>query len=102
MMSIPGVKFEEAWKNRESVRLGDVEVPFISRPDLILAKRASGRLQDKIDIGKLKEAERFDSLDKFDDETEAASFSLISEERGRRLRRQGDYRMAGRRSFQLR
>ena len=64
MMSIPGVEFEEAWKNRELVRLGGVEVPFISRPDLILAKKASGRPQDKIDIEKLKEAERLDSLDK--------------------------------------
>jgi hypothetical protein len=64
MMSIPGVEFEEAWKNRELVKLGGVEVPFISRPDLILAKKASGRPQDKIDIERLEEAERLDSPDK--------------------------------------
>jgi hypothetical protein len=37
---------------------------FISRPDLIRAKEASGRPQDKIDVEKLKEAEQLDSLDK--------------------------------------
>jgi len=63
MMSIPGVKFEEAWKNRETVELDGVEILFISRPDLILAKKASERPQDKIDIEKLKEAEQLDSLD---------------------------------------
>ena len=63
MMSIPGVEFEEAWKNREAVELDGLEIPFISRPDLILAKKASGRPQDKIDIEKLKEAAQLDLLD---------------------------------------
>ncbi len=61
MMSIPGVEFEEAWKNREAVELDGLEIPFISRHDLILAKKASGRPQDKIDIEKLKAAEQLDS-----------------------------------------
>ena len=64
MMSIPGVDFEEAWKNREMVELDDIKIPFISRSDLIRAKEASGRPQDMIDIDKLKEAERLDTLDK--------------------------------------
>jgi len=63
MMSIPGVEFEEAWKNREIVELDGRKIPFISRSDLIRAKKASGRPQDKIDIDKLKEAEQLDSLD---------------------------------------
>jgi len=63
MMSIPGVEFEDAWKNRELVELDDLKIPFISRSDLIQAKEASGRPQDKIDIDKLKEAEQLDSLD---------------------------------------
>ncbi|MFH0925587.1 MAG: hypothetical protein V1872_08165 [bacterium] len=50
MMSIPGVKFKEAWGNRELVKLDDFNIPFISRTDLIRAKEASGRPQDKIDI----------------------------------------------------
>ncbi len=64
MMSIPGIEFEEAWKNREEVQLGDLKILFISRSDLIRAKEASGRPQDKIDVEKLKEAEQLDTLDK--------------------------------------
>ena len=64
MMSIPGIEFDEAWKNREVVQLADLKILFISRSDLIRAKEASGRPQDKIDIEKLKEAEQLDMLDK--------------------------------------
>jgi len=63
MMSIPGIEFDEAWKNREVVELDKLKIPFISRSDLISSKEASGRPQDKIDIDKLKEAERLDTLD---------------------------------------
>jgi len=63
MMSIPGIGFEEAWKNREVFELDDLKIPFISRSDLIRAKEASGRPQDKIDIDKLKKAEQLDALD---------------------------------------
>ena len=63
MMSIPGVEFEEAWKNREVVELDNHKIPFISRSDLIRAKEAGGRPQDKIDVDKLKEAEQLDVLD---------------------------------------
>jgi len=64
MMSIPGIGFNEAWTNHEVVELDDFKIPFISRSDLIRAKEASGRPQDKIDIEKLKEAEQLDALDK--------------------------------------
>src|SRR3989338_6895549 len=30
MMSISGVEFESAWKNRDEVELGDFKIPFIS------------------------------------------------------------------------
>jgi len=63
MMSIPGVEFEEAWKNREVIELDDHTIPFISRSDLIRAKKASGRPQDEIDINKLEHAEQLDVLD---------------------------------------
>jgi hypothetical protein len=57
MMSIPGVEFEQAWKNREMVELDSQTIPFISKSDLILAKKASGRPQDQIDIDKLEHAQ---------------------------------------------
>ncbi|MDD5089975.1 MAG: hypothetical protein PHQ23_03575 [Candidatus Wallbacteria bacterium] len=53
MMSIPGIEFEEAWKNRVIVELNSEEIPFISKKDLIRAKEASGRPQDLIDLSKL-------------------------------------------------
>jgi hypothetical protein len=63
MMSIPGVEFDEAWKDREIVELDNCCIPFISRSDLIRAKQASGRPIDKIDIDRLEEAEQLDELD---------------------------------------
>lgn len=50
MMSIPGVDFERAWKNRENVEFDDIRIQFISKSDLIAAKKASGRPQDNIDL----------------------------------------------------
>ncbi|MCU0572223.1 MAG: hypothetical protein MUC41_04435 [Syntrophobacteraceae bacterium] len=61
MMSIPGIEFDEVWKNREVVQLDDLKIFFISRSDLIRAKEASGRPQDKLDIEKLKEAEKLET-----------------------------------------
>ncbi|MEA3429472.1 MAG: nucleotidyltransferase [Thermodesulfobacteriota bacterium] len=63
MMSIPGIEFDEAWEKREVVKLDDLKILFISRSDLIRAKEASARPQDKIDIDKLKKAEQLDALD---------------------------------------
>jgi hypothetical protein len=60
MMSIPGIEFDEAWKNREVVQIDDFKILFISRSDLIQAKAVSGRPQDNIDIEKLKKAEELD------------------------------------------
>jgi hypothetical protein len=54
MMSIPGVTFKKAWKNRETVILEGLAIPFISRDDLIRAKEVSGRPQDIIDAENLK------------------------------------------------
>ena len=62
MMSIPGIEFNEAWEKREVVKLDNLKILFVSRSDLIRAKEASARPQDKIDIDKLKEAEQLDAL----------------------------------------
>jgi Nucleotidyltransferase of unknown function (DUF6036) len=49
LMGIPGIKFQTAWERRATVWFDDLPVLFISRQDLITAKRASGRPQDLID-----------------------------------------------------
>lgn len=57
LMSAAGIEFEEAWNNREEVMIDDFKINFISLDDLIKAKEASGRPQDKIDVRKLKKAQ---------------------------------------------
>ncbi len=56
MMSIPGVAFEAAWADREEAQIEGIAIPFISKPDLIKTKEASGRDQDKLDVKKLRQS----------------------------------------------
>ncbi len=49
LMGIPGLGFEKAWQHRVEVDFDGLVVKFISREDLIAAKKASGRPQDLID-----------------------------------------------------
>lgn len=57
LMSIPGLKFDDAWERRVMVDFDGVMVPFISKQDLITSKIATGRPQDLIDAHLLKEAD---------------------------------------------
>jgi len=50
LMGIPGLEFRQAWENRVVVDFDGLSVKFISKDDLIVSKRASGRPQDLIDI----------------------------------------------------
>ncbi len=55
--SIPGVaKFTAAWKKRVQAKFGSIPAAFIGRDDLIAAKRAAGRLQDRADLRSLLQA----------------------------------------------
>jgi hypothetical protein len=53
LMSVTGLKFEEAWERRVAVKFGELNVTFIAKADLITVKRASGRPQDLIDADSL-------------------------------------------------
>ena len=55
LMGIPGMEFEAAWQRREEVDFDGLLVKFISRADLIAAKKASGRPQDLIDADLLSQ-----------------------------------------------
>jgi hypothetical protein len=57
MMSIPGLEFESAWRNREEVSIDELSVPFISKQDLIGAKLASGRPEDLLDVERLRQTD---------------------------------------------
>jgi len=55
LMGIPGGDFEKAWQNRNEVDFDGLVVPFISKQDLIILKKASGRPQDLIDADLLSQ-----------------------------------------------
>lgn len=54
MTSIDGCSFREVWKHKKTSRYGKQTVHFIGLKELIKNKRASGRAQDRIDLGQLK------------------------------------------------
>jgi hypothetical protein len=58
LMSVDGVKFEEAWNNRSQVMVGNDPVWMISKADLIVNKRASARPQDILDADALEATDR--------------------------------------------
>ncbi len=63
LMGIPGVEFDDAWLRRMEVDFDDLPVAFISRADLIKAKRAAGRPQDLIDVESLLQVDETDADD---------------------------------------
>jgi hypothetical protein len=54
LTSIDGVDFKTCFNNRIIADFGDFEVNFISKADLLINKRASGRPQDLVDFDKLQ------------------------------------------------
>ena len=58
LMGLKGLTFEEAYKNKLLMQLGDIEVAVISRSDLINVKLQAGRPQDLIDAAALKKSEK--------------------------------------------
>lgn len=55
MKTIPGVEFKSAYARRMTIAISDTVANLISIKDLILAKKASGRKQDLIDIDQLNQ-----------------------------------------------
>lgn len=58
LTTIDGVEFPDAWRRRTAVQIGATSVPVISREDLIVNKRASGRAKDLIDLARLQSGPR--------------------------------------------
>lgn len=58
MKQIPGGDFSSAWQRRVTTRWDDVPVSVIGIEDLLAAKRASGREQDRIDADALERARK--------------------------------------------
>jgi hypothetical protein len=51
---LDGVPFDEAWKNKRIVTIGNTETNFIGYHELLKVKQKAGRKQDLADIEKLK------------------------------------------------
>ena len=58
LTSLSGSVFADCWERRVTGRFGSRDVWVISIDDLILNKRAVGRLQDLADVERLEEARR--------------------------------------------
>jgi len=54
LTEIDGVAFDTAWARRELRTLDGLNVPVLSVDDLLANKRASGRLQDLVDVEALQ------------------------------------------------
>lgn len=55
MTRISGVSFDDAWKNKVTVAIGDLEVFVLSKSDLLANKKAANRDKDSSDIAWLTE-----------------------------------------------
>ena len=51
--SLPGLDSAGAYAGRKTVSLGDLQLPFLSLPDLITARKCAARDQDLRDLGAL-------------------------------------------------
>lgn len=47
---IDGVSFEKAWQDRKTIEIYGLQIPVISKGDLICNKKATGRPKDKLDV----------------------------------------------------
>jgi hypothetical protein len=57
LSEIPGVTdFEAVWRNRVDARFGTVRVHYLGLDDLLQAKEAAGRPQDRADVRVLQRA----------------------------------------------
>jgi len=54
LTSLPGVRFVDAWSRRTTVLLDGETILLIGRQDLIMNKKAVGRLQDLADVEALE------------------------------------------------
>jgi hypothetical protein len=54
LTGIDGVEFDEAWKNKVSVRIDGLEIHILSKADLLKNKLAANRDKDRSDIAWLE------------------------------------------------
>lgn len=58
IMGCTGITFDAAWKNKVTSKYGKTRIYIMGMKDLIKTKKKVGRLQDRLDLEKLKESGR--------------------------------------------
>lgn len=58
IMGVGCVEFAEAWAHRKTMRLGKISAPVLGIKELVKAKEAANRFQDKLDLTKLLKKRR--------------------------------------------
>ncbi len=58
MVDVPWISFKKSWARRKKIRYGDTPINVLGIEDLITAKKASNRPQDKLDIARLRRASK--------------------------------------------
>lgn len=53
MMDVPGVDARRAWRRRVPATYGGASIAILGLEDLLAAKRAAGRPQDRLDVARL-------------------------------------------------
>lgn len=54
LTSLPELDFQECWENRVIAKQDDITILFLSKKDLITAKKTAGRPQDLADLDELR------------------------------------------------
>ena len=54
LTSLPGLDFMSAWEKRSVGKQGELEINFLGKEDLMIAKRAASRPQDLADLEELE------------------------------------------------
>ena len=57
LTTLPGVQFDQAWKNRETTTSDEITIQYLSKADLISAKREAARAVDLADLEELERGE---------------------------------------------
>ena len=58
LMNVRGLTFSEAWSRRVVIDVEGLQIPILSKQDVITSKVAAGRPQDLIDVELLRQTEQ--------------------------------------------
>ncbi len=63
LTTVPGLEFARCWPRRELADINGISVSYVSKADLVIAKKTAGRAQDLADLEELQRPETTDPTD---------------------------------------